>query len=247
MDYRVVHGETDSLASPVWRALDELLLEEFPGERQGKTFTVARLAVDCGFRTQVVTSWAKRQAFPRVMAVKGSDAERQVMGSPTFTEYTLGGKRLKGGVKHYPIGVSLIKSELYGWLKIPAPTAENPEVPIGWCHFSTNVHTEEYFRQLTAERLEITTGKTGRRKYEWVLDHKRNEALDVRVYNRALAYQLGVDRWKRENAPTVASATAGGGTVRPRMPRAPAPPLRMPRPRPVHPLRPIGGRPRRLW
>ena len=243
IDYRVYHGDTDILASSVWRSLDELLVEQF-SKANGIPMSIARFGIDCGYRTQVVTQWVKRHGFPRVIALKGSDTERQVIGVPATTETTIAGKRIKGSVKHYPVGVSLIKSELYGWLKLPGPTQENPEIPIGYCHFSTNIHTEEYFRQLTAERLEITATKTGRKKYEWVVDYKRNEALDVRVYNRALAFQLGVDRWKRHDAQPSRAMTPGNGNTTPaqyrEMKYSPSP--RLPRRGSL-----LSMRPKRLW
>lgn len=243
IDYRVFNGPTDTISSPVWRELDAMMIEEFPSEN-GRFLKIARFAIDCGYNTQVVLSWVKRQAFPRVVAFKGSDTERSVVGHLTLTEYALGGKKMKGGAKHFPVGVSQIKAELYGWIKHFAPTTENPEMPIGFCHFSTAVNSEEYFRQLTAEKLVTTTTKTGRHKYEWVKEYKRNEALDVRVYNRALAYQLGVDRWKVTGGETSPQPASGRKTVTPQEPSMPTRPLQQPRKR----ARPAPSRrPRSLW
>lgn len=242
IDYRVFWGETDSISSHVWRDLDAMLIEQFTSE-SGRVFTIAKFGIDCGYNTQVVTAWVRRHNSYRVVAVKGSDQERQVIGAPSFTESTLNGKKIKGSVRHYPIGVSIIKPEIYGWLRLPAPTDENPAIPIGYSHFSVNVHTEEYFKQLTAERLEITERKDGRRKYEWVKDYKRNEALDVHVYNRALAFQLGVDRWKAaDETPSPTVVREKPATVTPQMPPPPQMSPQMPRRR--APLRNM--RPRRL-
>lgn len=243
IDYRTFWGETDNIASPIWRELDAMLIEQFQSE-SGRVFTIAKFGIDCGFRTQVVTKWVERYRSSRVVAVKGSDQERQVIGAPSYTETTLGGKVIKGSVRHYPIGVGIIKSEIYGWLRLPAPTEENPTIPIGYSHFSVNVNNEEYFKQLTAERLEITEMKSGRRKYAWVKDYKRNEALDVHVYNRALAFQLGVDRWKTENDALPQSANkAKSATAAAQNLSHPQMSPQMPRRRPS--LR--DRRPRRLW
>lgn len=238
LDHRIFYGNTDTLDSPVWRDLDMLLVEEFRSET-GKTFKIAVFGIDCGYNTQVVTTWASRQAFPRVIAVKGEDRERRIIGNPSFGETTLNGRRIASSVRHYPIGVSLIKSELYGWLRQPAPTEETPAIPIGYCHFSVNVHDAEYFRQLTAERFEVKETRSGRKKYEWVKDYKRNEILDLRVYNRALAYFIGVDRLK----PSAPASPSGGG---PETARHPPPDD----PRPAAPARRSRSqdrRPRRLW
>lgn len=49
---------------------------------------------------------------------------------------------------------------------------------------------EEYFKGLTAEKL-IQRMKNGRMVSEWVLgSHKRNEPLDLRVYNYACIRML---------------------------------------------------------
>ncbi len=121
---------------------------------------------------------------------------------------------------------------------------ENPAIPIGYSHFSVNVNNEDYFKQLTAERLEIVEMKNGRRKYQWVKDYPRNEALDLFVYNRALAFQLGVDRWKAaDDAPSPTVVKAKPATVTPQMPPPPQMSPRMPRRR--APLR--SRRPRSLW
>ena len=245
IDYRVFYGETDSISSPIWHELDELLVEQFCAE-DGRILTLARFGIDCGFNTQVVTTWVKRKHSPKVVALKGSPTERSIVGHPKTTEYTLNGKRMPGSINHYPVGVSLVKSEIYGWFRQPAPTEENPIVPVGFTHFSVNIHNEEYFKQLTAERFETTILKNGRTKYEWVKEYKRNEALDVFVYNRVLAYQLGVDRWKASTDPVPHSQSGRRqeGTVTPSLPKESIRPAsRTERAR----SRLLSRRPRRIW
>lgn len=56
---------------------------------------------------------------------------------------------------------------------------------------------EEYFAQLTAEELQFRLVK-GFKRYEWVKTRPRNEALDCRVYARAAATAMGLDRWPAE-------------------------------------------------
>jgi phage terminase large subunit GpA-like protein len=43
---------------------------------------------------------------------------------------------------------------------------------------------EEYFKQLTAEKRKAKFIR-GHKKYEWIATRKRNEALDLMVYNIA--------------------------------------------------------------
>jgi phage terminase large subunit GpA-like protein len=60
------------------------------------------------------------------------------------------------------------------------------------CHFPE--YNTEYFKQLTAEQL-ITRIVKGYPKRIWQKTRDRNEALDCRVYARAAAIALGIDRW----------------------------------------------------
>ena len=87
----------------------------------------------------------------------------------------------------------MLKSEIYGWLKLEQPTEESREpFPPGYCHFPQM--PEEFFKQLTAEQLIVKVVK-GYRRPEWVKTRERNEALDTRVYARAAAAQFGIDRF----------------------------------------------------
>ena len=87
------------------------------------------------------------------------------------------------------MGVGLIKSELYQWLQL-APDEQG--FPPGYCHFPR--YEAEYFKQLTAEQL-VTKVVKGYPKREWQKLRERNEALDCRIYARAAAIALGMDRW----------------------------------------------------
>jgi phage terminase large subunit GpA-like protein len=55
-------------------------------------------------------------------------------------------------------------------------------------------YNTEYFKQLTAEQL-VTRILKGYPKRIWQKTRDRNEALDCRVYARAAAIALGIDRW----------------------------------------------------
>lgn len=50
-------------------------------------------------------------------------------------------------------------------------------------------------KQLTAEQLMTIRTRQGFQKLEWQQTRERNEALDCRVYARAAAWLMGVDRW----------------------------------------------------
>jgi len=100
---------------------------------------------------------------------------------------------LRRGVKVWPVNGSMIKAELYRWLRLERPTEESGSPhPPGYCHFPQ--YGEEYFKQLTAEQL-VTRIVKGYRRPEWQKTRDRNEALDCRVYARAAAAVYGMDRF----------------------------------------------------
>jgi phage terminase large subunit GpA-like protein len=84
----------------------------------------------------------------------------------------------------------MIKSEIFNFLK--QRKNEDGSCPTGYCHFPE--YNTEYFKQLTAEQL-VTKIVKGYPKRIWQKTRDRNEALDCRVYARAAAIALGIDRW----------------------------------------------------
>lgn len=189
VDYVVLHGDTAS--DEVWEQLSEVVRQDY-GRMDGMRLPIRMAAVDTGFRTQEVYRWVKSQSALRVMAVKGREQQATIISQPSTVEVTIRGKRIRGGIKVWPVGVSVAKSELYGWLRRRLPSNLEEGLPYGWCHFPQ--HTEEYFKQLTAESL-VSRIVRGYQKYQWEKTRDRNEALDCRVYNRAAAMAIGADRW----------------------------------------------------
>jgi len=118
------------------------------------------------------------------------------VGMPRTIDYRHNGKLFKRGVKVWSVGVSVLKSELYSWLKLEQPIGEDP-YPNGFCHFPQ--YEDEYFKQLTAEKVVVKVNKKGYSITEWVKSRERNEALDVRIYNRAVASLIGIDRFKEND------------------------------------------------
>ena len=69
-------------------------------------------------------------------------------------------------LKVWHVGVSLLKSELYGWLRV------NQGDP-WYCHFP--MYDEAYFKGLTSEELITTKNKSGHTVQRWVKKFTRNE------------------------------------------------------------------------
>ena len=214
IDYFVLDGDT---ARPeVWAQLGRVLEKEYR-HSSGQRLPIRVMAVDSGYATQDVYAWVRNHPqatwgpagavarLPRtVVAVKGQDRETALLLSVSKAD---SGSR-KRGLKVWSIGAPVAKGELYRWLKLDRPTDEALEdgepYPPGYCHFPQ--YNEEFFKQITAERL-VTRVVKGFPKATWEKEPgRRNEALDCRVYARAAASIFGIDRfqerhWRQLEAP----------------------------------------------
>ena len=206
IDWGNIPGDTAS--DEVWRELTAKVGTTYP-TADGLRMSIRMVAVDTGYRTQDVYRWVKSQPPTRVLAIKGRDAQAVIVGQPTNAEIGQKGRKIKSGLKVWPIGVSVAKSELYGWLRRKA-RADADELPHGWLHFPE--YDEEFFKQLTAETLTQKTVR-GYPRYVWEKTRDRNEALDTRVYARACAQMLGCDRFDsaRWNTERQNGLTSGSG------------------------------------
>jgi phage terminase large subunit GpA-like protein len=190
IDYRVIMGDTATEAP--WLELTKVFNETWLRE-DGTTITIAKMAVDSGYNTLYVYDWVRKyKATGRVLAVKGQDALNTALGRPREVDRRPDGSPLKYPVVVFPVGVSTLKAELYGWLNLDG-AKDDGVYPQGFCHFP--MYDENYFQMLTAEEM-VTTLKDGKPVYRWVKTYPRNEALDCRVYARAAASNFGMDRFK---------------------------------------------------
>ena len=194
--YHVLYGNTSDIDDPVWDDLDQVL--DTPLKQvNGHDMLIEQLAIDDGFNPQVVRDWARRHAANRVIVVKGSDTVREPIGRATIVDVDSRGKRIRRGMRIYTIGVSILKSQLYGWLRLRKPTDEEAKegkgYPQGYCHFP--MYPDEYFKQLTAEQV-VRKVLRGYPRLVWEKIRERNEALDARNYARVAALNLGVEKWR---------------------------------------------------
>jgi phage terminase large subunit GpA-like protein len=156
-------------------------------------------------------SWGLAGAAARqlrtAVAVKGRDRDTALLLSVSKAD--AGGTRR--GLRVWSVGTPVAKGELYRWLKLAWPTEEAMEAgaafPPGACHFPQ--YGEEYFKQLTAERL-VTRMIKGFPRGSWEKEPgRRNEALDCRVYARAAAAICGLDRFEERHWRRMEEALAG--------------------------------------
>ncbi|WP_034641208.1 phage terminase large subunit family protein [Chitinilyticum aquatile] len=198
IEHRVLMGDT--ARDHVWQDLGQLLGETWT-HASGAQLPLQRLAIDTGFATQEAYSFIRGTHDPRVMAVKGVRAGAMggaaLIGTPTAVDITIGGKKLRRGIKVYSVAGGIAKLELYNNLRKPADLADDgctPEYPAGYVHLP--MVDGEYLQQLCAEQLITRRDRHGFAIREWQKMRERNEALDCYVYARAAAASVGLDRFE---------------------------------------------------
>lgn len=193
----VEHIEVDGSPSDkaTWKKVDAQIAREWLTE-DGRPLRLTRVGVDSGDgeNTMAVYTWARRHpGF--VMALKGRDAlaASQAIAGPTWVDMTIGGRKIKKGVRLWTVGTSMLKLELYGQLALEKPV-DGEEYPEGYVYLPDGT-TDEWIKQLVAEELRMIRMRNGGFRREWHKTRDRNEALDNAIYARAVAIAVGVDRW----------------------------------------------------
>lgn len=196
VDQGVFPGDTSSSAP--WEKLDGLLSTTWE-HAGGVDLRLAVLAVDSGYNTQQVYSWGRKHPMNRVMAVKGTSGAQMILGLPSPVDVNMRGRKMRRAYKVWPAGVSIAKSELYGWLRLDRPTDDSGDAyPPGYCHFPR--YDAEFFKQLTAEQLVPHKNRKGYIRSEWeLMPGRENHALDCRIYARVAAAACQMDRMTDAN------------------------------------------------
>jgi phage terminase large subunit GpA-like protein len=169
-----------------------MLEERFPRAGGGIEVPVRMMCIDSGYNTTHVYDFCRRFGADRVVPVKGQDNLGMAVAAPKTVDVTRSGKRI-GRVRLWNVGSSFLKSELYSWLRLEKEAGTPPPC---YCHFPQ--YSENYFMGLTAEE-HVKKVVRGYPRYEWVKKYERNEPLDCRVYARAAAAIVGLDRLRPES------------------------------------------------
>lgn len=186
----------DTKEDEVWSELDGLIDIQFAHEG-GQTLPVRKWAVDSGYNTSKVYDFVRKYPASRVLAIKGMSDQTVMVSPPKALDVKASGKRPKKTGKVWGVGVDIIKEEFHGLLQKEPPTREEVKAgvpyPSGYCHYPD--YEEAFFKQLTAEVMAPRKRRDGTIVYEWVKIEERNEGTDLHVYNRAMAYIIGIDRF----------------------------------------------------
>ncbi|MGH7343270.1 MAG: phage terminase large subunit family protein [Candidatus Rokuibacteriota bacterium] len=196
VEHRVLMGDTAREA--VWKRLAEMVAETWTHE-SGAQLPPARFALDTGFATQEAYAFVRRVKDARVMAVKGVTRGAALIGIPTAVDVTVGGKKLRRGVKVFAVASGIAKLELYNNLRKHLEVDENGVIryPAGYVHLPKV--DAEYLKQLCAEQLVTRRDRNGFPVREWQKVRERNEGLDGYVYARAAAAAAGLDRFEERH------------------------------------------------
>jgi phage terminase large subunit GpA-like protein len=169
IEYAVFRGDTEM--SFVWDQLDMFLQKRF-NHSSGAPLGIAVTAIDSGHRARVVYNFCKTRMHRRIFPIKGQFGwGRGLINRPK--------RKNDDGVYLFNVFVDEIKSKIYSQLGVS-------ETGAGYCHFPRRQeYDEEYFKMLTAERLNVKRSH-GQRVLQWDLPAgRRNEALDCRAYSIA--------------------------------------------------------------
>jgi len=194
VEHRVLMGDT--ARTEVWSSLAKLMGETWT-HSSGCQLNLARLALDTGYATQEAYAFVRSVRDTRLMPIKGIAGGAALIGTPTAVDATASGKKLRRGIKVFPVAGGIAKLEFYNNLRKSAEVAEDgitPIYPAGFVHLPKV--DAEYLQQLCAEQLITRRDRNGFAHREWQKMRERNEALDCYVYARAAAAAAGLDRFE---------------------------------------------------
>ncbi|CAM6053539.1 unnamed protein product [Sphagnum tenellum] len=186
IDHFIFPGKPTTQAP--WKELDKLMVQHWK-LHNGITIGIKLLAVDSQYVSSIVYDWCRKYPPNKVIPIRSKPNQYVLAEQSKVINSNIMGRHGKAKVWH--LASEVIKSELYGFLRLDKPL-DGEEYPPGYCHFP--MYSEEYFKQITAEQLvpKVVNGFT---KYEWKKFYS-NEVLDMRVYARAAAHLVGLDRFQ---------------------------------------------------
>ena len=119
-----------------------------------------------------------------------------------MVDVTWKGQTERNGAELWFVGTDTAKD----WIYNRYPFEDGP----GALHFANDL-PDDFFDQCVAER-KVARYVKGYKRIEWVKGKaERNEALDLMVYNLAMAHYLGVNRYKEHDWARIRQALAQAG------------------------------------
>ncbi len=201
VDQQVISGDPSD--ERTWLALDEKLKARYR-HTSGVELAICATAIDSGgHHTDEVYQFCRLRRWRNVFAIKGaSKPGRPVIAQrPSKVDVTRKGTTEKQGAELWMIGTDTAKD----WIYNRYPLNDGP----GAIHFSKDL-PDDFYEQAVVER-KIARYIRGRKRIEWVKGKAdRNEALDLLVYNLAMAHYLGLHRHKEPEWARLRAAVSQG-------------------------------------
>lgn len=193
IDHQIFHGSPTELPSKkgsVWALLDAYRRTPF-AHASGAMVPASVYGIDSGgSNTQDVYNYGAGRTHLGCLILKGASRPNRpiISSTPTKVDIDHVGGKIEGGALLWMIGTDVAKDHLHNRWKLH----HGP----GAMHFHDKLEAE-WFEQLTAEKpmLKRVPGLGFRRVWQKANHGDRNEALDLSVYNLALAHHLGLHKW----------------------------------------------------
>lgn len=202
IDYQVIWG--DPADDRTWAVLDDKLKVRYP-HPCGVGLGILATAVDSGgHHTDEVYQFCRLRRWRNIFAIKGaSKPGRPVIAQrPSMVDVTWKGQTERNGAELWFVGTDTAKD----WIYNRYPFEDGP----GALHFANDL-PDDFFDQCVAER-KVARYIKGYKRIEWVKGKaERNEALDLMVYNLAMAHYLGLNRYKEHDWERIRQALAQAG------------------------------------
>jgi phage terminase large subunit GpA-like protein len=197
--HEVLVGNTANVDDEVWGELDQLLARPWL-KKSGYELHIHRLAIDAHYHTTTVAHYARRRK--QVVPVTGIDNNWKTDLLPSRPmDIKRNGQYFRTGKRRWPVGVSVLKMDLYNRLKLEAtPDA----VPREYIHFPSGM-PDEFYKQITGETCRLVDDSKGNAKMVWEKIHDAVECLDCAVYTLALYKICGLHLWSEERWEKIAS------------------------------------------
>ncbi|TCP73419.1 phage terminase large subunit GpA-like protein [Pseudomonas putida] len=190
VDHQVIPG--DPADERTWALLDDRLKIRYR-HPCGVSLAILASGIDSGgHHTHEVYQFTRVRRWRNVFALKGaSKPGRPVIAQrPSQVDVTWKGQTERNGAELWIVGTDTAKDWIYNRYTF--------EKGPGALHFAKDL-PDEFFQQCVAER-KIARYVKGYKRIEWVKSKaERNEALDLMVYNLAMANFLGLHRYGEQD------------------------------------------------
>lgn len=228
IDHQVLMGdpsEPPDTPGSCWAQLDEYRRTPWQHESGAVVYASVYGIDSAGSNTQDVYNYASARLNVGCIVLHGSTRPRRpiISSTPTSVDIDWRGQRVEGGVQLWSVGTDVAKD----WLHNHRARRSGP----GAMHFNTAL-TPDWYEQLLAESPVFERKRGGRvRVWRKATSSDRNEALDLAVYNLALAHRFGLHKWAaadwtKQRAKLIPKPAAPEPEALPQIPVAAAPAAR---------------------